>query len=126
MNPVVKQLWVDALRSGKYKQARSYLANEQGHCCLGVLCELAIQNGVSVEKREEHYITDIEDDRLYYTYDDAEAVLPQSVVDWAEVPGCNPDVLSNHEEGDEDESLAGLNDAGASFEEIANIIEMYL
>lgn len=40
-----KDRWVKALRSGKYKQGKSYLARESEtgewqHCCLGVLCEL--------------------------------------------------------------------------------------
>ena len=42
MNPELKAKWVDALRSGKYKQGRIYL-NSQGHkfCCLGVLCDIS-------------------------------------------------------------------------------------
>lgn len=44
MNPKVKQAWIDALRSGKYKQGGDYLAQQQdeeiAYCCLGVLCEL--------------------------------------------------------------------------------------
>lgn len=37
--------WIDALRSGKYKQGKSNLARRAGdtieYCCLGVLCEIA-------------------------------------------------------------------------------------
>ena len=56
------QKWVDALRSGKYQQAQSQLSitqtewNEEkmkyesngqiSYCCLGVLCEVAVQEGV--------------------------------------------------------------------------------
>lgn len=40
---LVKQ-WVEALRSGKYRQTtsrlRKKLENGYGHCCLGVLCEV--------------------------------------------------------------------------------------
>lgn len=34
--------WVDALRSGKFKQGQSVLYNpdQDAYCCLGVLCEL--------------------------------------------------------------------------------------
>lgn len=33
--------WVKALRSGKYKQGRSFLKREDGtYCCLGVLTEV--------------------------------------------------------------------------------------
>ncbi len=32
--------WVKALRSKKFKQAKHALTNGEGHCCMGVLCEL--------------------------------------------------------------------------------------
>jgi hypothetical protein len=44
MNPEVKKLWVDALRSGEYKQGTStlirHLEESVEYCCLGVLTEL--------------------------------------------------------------------------------------
>jgi hypothetical protein len=40
MKPEIKQMWVDALRSGKYRQGDSYLRVENSFCCLGVLCDL--------------------------------------------------------------------------------------
>lgn len=40
MNPEIKARWVAALRSGEYKQTFGVLKNSQGHCCLGVLCDL--------------------------------------------------------------------------------------
>jgi hypothetical protein len=48
VNKVWKQKWVEALKSGKYKQGKNYLrrGNEKSadgpksHCCLGVLCEV--------------------------------------------------------------------------------------
>lgn len=41
MDAVLKQKWIDALRSGKYKQGKSYLKTKDGkYCCLGVLCEI--------------------------------------------------------------------------------------
>lgn len=33
----MKQRWVDALRSGKYRQAQGALEKDGGYCCLGVL-----------------------------------------------------------------------------------------
>lgn len=43
--------WIKALRSGKYKQGRGYLARynkkkELRYCPLGVLCDLAVKDGV--------------------------------------------------------------------------------
>ena len=36
-----RKLWVEALRSGKYKQTRKRLRDETGFCCLGVACEVS-------------------------------------------------------------------------------------
>lgn len=41
MNKKYKQPWIDALRSGKYKQGPAYLRTlDDKFCCLGVLCEV--------------------------------------------------------------------------------------
>lgn len=47
MDPKIKERWVKALRSGKYKQGKSLLKRrgeenpgEVTYCCLGVLCDL--------------------------------------------------------------------------------------
>ena len=40
MNPDIKKRWVEALRSGEYKQGKYYLKNGDDFCCLGVLCDL--------------------------------------------------------------------------------------
>lgn len=40
MNEKIKKKWVDALRSGKYKQGREQLRDGDKFCCLGVLCEV--------------------------------------------------------------------------------------
>jgi hypothetical protein len=34
--------WIDALRSGNYKQTRKVLQNSKGFCCLGVACDVFI------------------------------------------------------------------------------------
>jgi hypothetical protein len=52
LRPGVKALWLDALRSGEYQQAQRTLQvrKEDGSafCCLGVLCDVALKNGVPV------------------------------------------------------------------------------
>jgi hypothetical protein len=40
MKADIKTKWVAALRSGKYEQTLSMLRNNEGFCCLGVLCDL--------------------------------------------------------------------------------------
>jgi hypothetical protein len=47
MNPDIKAKWVAALRSGEYKQGTGSLRNSQNeYCCLGVLCEVAVEEGL--------------------------------------------------------------------------------
>lgn len=43
MNEHVKK-WVAALRSGKYEQTREVLHDNQGFCCLGVICDVLSPN----------------------------------------------------------------------------------
>lgn len=45
MKKEVKDLWVKALRSGKYKQTTKTLKNNEddAYCCLGVLCDISKQ-----------------------------------------------------------------------------------
>lgn len=41
MNAEVRTRWLEALRSGKYKQEHNRLRSVGGHyCCLGVLCDV--------------------------------------------------------------------------------------
>lgn len=47
LDPEVKRLFLDALRSGKYPQGRTRLRNhEDCYCCLGVLTDLAVKAGI--------------------------------------------------------------------------------
>ena len=41
MDANLQAKWVQALRSGEYKQGALFLRKDGKHCCLGVLCELA-------------------------------------------------------------------------------------
>jgi hypothetical protein len=56
MDPDIKAKWLEALRSGEYKQATQVLQNRRGYCCLGVLCR-----AVGAEFQELHS----DDDRYY-------------------------------------------------------------
>ena len=40
MDKQIRDKWVKALRSGRYKQAREYLYDGRGYCCLGVLARV--------------------------------------------------------------------------------------
>jgi hypothetical protein len=133
MNPVVKQKWLDALRDGSYKQTRGTLQSQHEHfCCLGVLCDLAIKSGVDVEVLqpvgfEAWGSGDTRADADEITYDGIFEVLPPSVMKWAGLNDPNPDVNVSDIEGDVcNSNLADYNDSGASFEEVAKVIEANL
>lgn len=114
----IKKMWCEALRSGVYKQHRGGLANDyvHGFCCLGVLCDLAVREGITEKRRR--------DENGDVWYGGAGVVpraseLPIDVQMWANIGplGLFGDPIGIFS------SLAELNDSGASFHEIAKIIE---
>ncbi|MGH7240519.1 MAG: hypothetical protein ACREHG_10730 [Candidatus Saccharimonadales bacterium] len=81
------------------------------HCCLGVLCELAIAAGVPVERTVSNWQTEV-------SFDGEAGTLPASVRHWAGLTDSDPIV------GNGPATLAGLNDDMlVGFAEIATIIE---
>lgn len=54
----VYELWIEALRSGKYKQARNTIKRGDSFCCLGVLCDLSRKDGGA--GFNEHHLPDID------------------------------------------------------------------
>ena len=109
MNADVKQDWIEALRSGEFSQSRSQLRDFDGHCCLGVLCELHSRATGTPWKRT---------DTGGYRYLGSQTLLPEEVRVWAGLPDCNPIVGT-----DVREPLTALNDFGKSFAHIAEQIE---
>jgi hypothetical protein len=126
MNPEIKEQWVTALRSGEYRQGKGALKrkDDEGfqYCCLGVLCELAIENGVNVKQS----VVDGE-----YFYDNGDMILPQKVRAWAAVEDTNPYIANIFANGGYHRfALAELNDGAPSynmaswtFAQIADLIE---
>jgi hypothetical protein len=45
-----QKLWLEALRSGKYKQGHNNLKTSDSYCCLGVACELSKLDTWSTEE----------------------------------------------------------------------------
>ena len=112
LNPNARKL-VAALRSGRYKQGRGQLhrASDDRRCCLGVACDLYQKEvgGLRIEKSDEH-------DAFFY--DGESGILPAVVMEWLGL---------REERGQLGEHfldcLAAKNDSGASFRQIADIIE---
>lgn len=94
MKPTI-QKWVNALRSGKYKQAKGTLYDEEtdGYCCLGVYCKV-------VTKDSKSYLSE-GSEGPEEAYDKFDRILGHEL---------------KHK-------LIGMNDKGKSFAEIADVIE---
>lgn len=114
MNKDIKTQWVAALRSGEYTKGVGYLNANDKFCCLGVLCDLAVEAGVTTFTGGGGYGAERE-----------AQTLPAEVQNWAELQtsgGRLPGYFTvNH-----CHSLWELNDTtGYSFEDIAAVIEEY-
>lgn len=118
LDPGVKAKWVEALRSGKYKQGRYNLHYKDAYCCLGVLCEVAVAEGVvtSAKRQLESYHTCEE---VGYTAELYTLLPPPEVITWAGLSSRNG-VFGTR---DRLFSLASMNDAGLPFVRIAEAIE---
>lgn len=86
--------WVDALRSGEFKQGTGRLRTGDSYCCLGVACEIAKREGVDL--RTATSVRMVNDDEgstetIHY-YDDQSGYPPTAVGDWLGVGRRNPHV----------------------------------
>ena len=138
MKPEIKSKWTSALRSGDYKQTDGQLNNGEGLCCLGVLCEIAVQDGViqktpPVADADETlhspgtvgYRSVLETGGTYTEYD----ILPEEVMVWAGLDSRNPPVQFRWDEEEETVTfvISDLNDdKRLTFPEIADVIEEQL
>jgi hypothetical protein len=77
-----RRLWVEALRSGKYKQGtgalhRLLLGEEDQYCPLGVACEVARRHGIPLEISEG-----TPDERHFRYYNGLAGAAPMAVAKW--------------------------------------------
>ena len=146
MKKEIADIWVDALRSGKYSQTVGSLCfyddfpssvdspSSPTFCCLGVLCDLYIEatRDACWTLGRTPSFSSIADHVQSFEAD----VLPPSVIGWSGVSNphavvsFDPDVegdvvcdLVDHETGAAYHSLVTMNDAGSSFAAIASAIE---
>jgi hypothetical protein len=126
MNPEIKAEWTRRLRSGEVRQAKSTLRRQYpdgsvGYCCLGVLCEMAVEAGVAERSDSATSMTSLYrgagGDRF-----GSVAALPVDVMKWAGLKAADPVV--SHETGQS--NLSVLNDSGKSFDSIAYLIDQSL
>ena len=118
MNVEVKTELVKRLRSGNYRQGNNYLNKAGKFCCLGVLCEIAVENGICERKIDDDYFSNgatyIDDTTSQYG---ASGVPSRKVTCWA----FNEIFIPKDKLG---QSLVTMNDTLKwSFEQIADFIE---
>lgn len=134
---IAKQ-WVEALTSGTYKQGQGKLhsTNYDGtcmYCCLGVLCDLYMQQNpdeldVKVVTRKDqaipqHYQMMSKNDESLHVYDNDSVVLPLRVREWA---GMSDPLGRFTDSSHAQDSLAELNDHGMSFAKLADVINVHV
>ena len=99
-----KSKWLEALRSGKYKQGRGCLRSENNKfCCLGVLCDLVAP---------QDWEPGLEEMGHYYGHRGSYGAPDQAIKDVVSIASWG--------------KLMEMNDSGASFTEIADWIEKNL
>jgi len=123
MNDEIKAEWVRRLRSGDYAQAIGVLgvpvSNQR--CCLGVLCDIAVEQGVIAAPMLDH---DPDTGDATLVYGGSTDLLPSSVKEWAGLRSVNPDVYWVESDGYEmQRDIADANDSHLDFAQIANLIE---
>lgn len=106
MNSDIKRRWIEALRSGQYKQGRAALRRppygkdtQDTYCCLGVLCDIIEPNSWVCEEVR--------------CYHDNRVGFPSARI--MEIAGLS---------GTFADELARINDRGDSFEDIIQVIEL--
>ena len=111
MKKRIKNLWLKALRSGKYRQGTAGLRAEDMYCCLGVLCDL--------HSKAAFTSWDYDEKTGIFRYLGESVVLPAEVCAWAGLDEANPAVgrivVTTHNDT-----------ARRSFKRIALLIERHL
>ena len=140
LNPAFKKIWLDALRSGEYEQGRDRLRIEDTFCCLGVACDL-------IEPLGWDYDDDPNLDTMVVRevfVDGLPGIVEIEVPSWGDFGSTDTGVLpflpeqvptngkdvpeevaryTNFNPGD---LIAGMNDTGRTFAQIADWIEANL
>lgn len=106
MKPNKKRItkWVNALESGRWNQGRYYLGDSKTneYCCLGVACEVGIENGIKIKCNIEP--------SLMISYNKETEIPPEEICEWLGIDSMKL------------QSYGKRNDRGASFKDIAKQI----
>ena len=114
----IKEKWLDALRSGEYKQGTKKLRTRfDEYCCLGVLCDIYNKETREGSWRESDFSYEfINEGKPNVTI-----YLPSYIAKWAGLSETDPRIKSKG-----NQPISHINDKGTSFNEIAELIEKEL
>lgn len=112
LKPITRKQWIEALKSGEYKQGKNALwgtniCGEKRFCCIGVAADLM---GVDTNDLSVEYATCYLD-----------AFVPDEFSQAIGLAKSPVDIAGR----DLNEILAGLNDSGKTFEQIADLLIFY-
>lgn len=105
-----RKQWIEALRSGKYKQAQGRLRNSEGMCCLGIACDIS-GLGEWSKGIDGDFFTFVDESGSF------KSALSIKVMEWLGLYSYNGKLKGSSA------TLAARNDKGATFKEIADLIE---
>lgn len=100
--------FIEGLRSGRFRRGTGMLhqfvkatgtstRRTRRFCCLGVACEVAIKDGLALEKEEQRPDRPYPNDAIIVGYEDAsffnQTNLPESVQKWYGITNTDPDLF---------------------------------
>ena len=111
MNPIIKDMWVKALKSGEFKQGTEFLERDGKYCALGILSLLSLVEGQCTYNQVDGL----------GRFDNKRYTLSYNTLTWAgmDLENFKAEVIYEGELT----SIADLNDRGLSFQKLAQIIE---
>lgn len=120
IDPIFKALWIADLRSGKFTQCQGQLRDdydEKKYCCLGLACDTfcrKIMKKKSIWVRSHNFATNTSETPIKTEFQFNKGFMPSWLSDKIKLPKRTQD------------RLAHMNDAGKTFDQIADWIEKYL
>lgn len=114
------RLLIDALRSGDFTQASGRLRVDDSYCCLGVACEVYKETTGDGEWCDNS--GDDDSEFVPSTGQSDDLTLPETVQEWFGFVTAGGAFEVQDRYGNE-LALTDLNDAGFTFEQIADVIE---
>lgn len=109
----LQRKWVKALRSGRYNQIQGTLRNSEGHCCMGVACQVV---GLRAKKPQLG-------DAVWDFGPLNDGIIPDKAAKALSLRHPSARLFGRDFNGHS--SLWAANDGGASFAQIADFIEAH-